>query len=189
MRRFISVIVTRWSASTLLSTSPASAESTVHANVSRDGCCRRRVWTLTATRRARSPSSNSHVRSAPGDRLRQQHRARLVDRDAQVLDVVEREVEPRREARRSPYAAPTGRRRRPAAEHHDVVAGRCHPSARLRQKRRCRRPSTSSCNADVLSRSGPRRTPASPRRSFPRLCIQTARNDALECTCLPNVVI
>jgi hypothetical protein len=51
---------------TELSTSPASAVSTVQAKVSREGSCPSSVSTLTSMRMASAVSSKVHSRSAPG---------------------------------------------------------------------------------------------------------------------------
>jgi hypothetical protein len=76
------------SAATVESTSPASADSTVQAKVSRSGALPSVVGADTVTH-SESPTS-----------LLQEDRARLVHGDPQILDLVEGEVQPCREAGR-----------------------------------------------------------------------------------------
>ncbi len=82
------------------STSEASADSTLHAKPLRSGLASdasgESTVVVTASRPVDSSNRASHRR--PGLRMRQQQRAGLVHRQAQILDVVDGQVAARAEA-------------------------------------------------------------------------------------------
>ena len=79
---------------------PASAESTVQAKVSRSGARPSVVGAETVTSQRVVDESEDAAEHGAGHGLLQQDRAGLVDRDAQILDLVEGEVQAGREAGR-----------------------------------------------------------------------------------------
>ena len=119
---------------------PASAESTVQANVSRDGG---------RGAAGESGHGDAHPVLAQGEvalqvragcRLGEQHAAGLVHRDAQVLDLVQGEVQAGRQARRG---RPQDRQVRPLGWHADghlVLDGTFAPRPRPQPSRPLARP-------------------------------------------------